>query len=218
MDAQAVARAVLVGWVVVGLVVWVAMRRRGHDSFSWLVFGLFLGPLALVIALDPWRRTEARRAPAGPMGLDDGPSGPVDVLAGYDGSPASGAAIAAAVDLLGPRLGRLTLATVIPYEADPAAKPHALAALQRLAHRYADRQPQLRVLEGYPSTALAALAVEDGYDLLAVGTRGRGLSRRVLGSAATELAKDSKVPVLLSGGAGEAGAPARDETLSGVRA
>ena len=51
-----------------------------------------------------------------------------------------------------------------------------------------------------PIRALLAKATEEGFDLIVVGTRGRGLSRAVLGSVATELSSHSKLPVLLAGG------------------
>jgi nucleotide-binding universal stress UspA family protein len=35
--------------------------------------------------------------------------------------------------------------------------------------------------------------------VIAVGTRGKGLSKAILGSAASELARDSGIPVMLVG-------------------
>jgi len=58
---------------------------------------------------------------------------------------------------------------------------------------------ELEVLHGRPAEALRQRAAEGGYDLLAVGTRGQGVAHGWLGSTATELAKVSKVPVLLVG-------------------
>ena len=57
-----------------------------------------------------------------------------------------------------------------------------------------------RTAAGRPAEELQRLAVERGYDLLVVGTRGTGLSKVLLGSTATELAAHAKVPVLLAGG------------------
>jgi nucleotide-binding universal stress UspA family protein len=45
--------------------------------------------------------------------------------------------------------------------------------------------------------ALHRYAVEGGFALIAVGTRGAGITKAVLGSAATELAHASTIPVLL---------------------
>ena len=44
------------------------------------------------------------------------------------------------------------------------------------------------------------LAAEGAYDLVVVGGRGSGLSKVLLGSTATTLAAQAKVPVLLAGG------------------
>jgi nucleotide-binding universal stress UspA family protein len=40
-------------------------------------------------------------------------------------------------------------------------------------------------------------AVEGGYDLLAVGRRGHGASKRLIGSTASRLAHGADVPVLI---------------------
>lgn len=47
---------------------------------------------------------------------------------------------------------------------------------------------------------VAAPAAEGAYDLVVVGGRGSGLSKVLLGSTATTLAAQAKVPVLLAGG------------------
>jgi nucleotide-binding universal stress UspA family protein len=46
---------------------------------------------------------------------------------------------------------------------------------------------------------LPRLAWAGGYDILAVGARGRGLSRAILGSVATRLTQGSPVPLLIVG-------------------
>ncbi len=192
---------VAAAWLVIGLVLSIMMGRRGHNSFGWLVLGAVLGPLGVVLAIDA-RRHDERLKPsplAGRASATAG-SGPVDVLIGYDGSPESTAAMDAAVELLGDRLGRLTVATVVPF--GNAKEPERLATeeLARLPGGVAGRTPDLEILHGHPATALRQGAVEGGYELIAVGTRGKGLTKAMLGSAASELARDSKIPVLLVGG------------------
>jgi nucleotide-binding universal stress UspA family protein len=88
------------------------------------------------------------------------------------------AALLTVLDLLGPQLGRLTLATVIDLDAS-------------VEHDRAKDQARVE---------LRRRAVEGGHDLLAVGSRGAGLSKVLLGSTAATLAARSKIPVLLSGG------------------
>jgi nucleotide-binding universal stress UspA family protein len=121
------------------------------------------------------------------------------------------------LDLLGPQLGRLTLATVVDLDASvehDRAKDQARAELLRRADQIRMRLwspsqepdehgrpfPDLILLPGQPAEALPRLAAGGGYDLLVVGSRSTGLSKILLGSTATTLAAQAKVPVLLAGG------------------
>src|SRR5690348_5187902 len=92
------------------------MGRRGHDSFGWLVLGTVLGPLGVILAIAA--RSDEKLDPArlrlGPRAIPA--SGTIDVLVGYDGSAESLAALQTVPALLGDRLGRLTVATVVPYD------------------------------------------------------------------------------------------------------
>lgn len=188
-------------WFAIAVALAVGMGRRGHNGFGWFVLGSVLGPAAVVLARDAGRHGEAfEHAPVrvGEPGIAG--SGPVDVLVGYDASSASVAALDAVDALLGERIGRLTVATVVPYGGARDQEREATDRLRRLARRNPHGAPQLEILHGHPSTALARCAVEDGYQLVAVGTRGAGITKAILGSAASELARDSKVPVLLVGG------------------
>jgi nucleotide-binding universal stress UspA family protein len=193
-------------WLTIGLVLSIVMGRRGHDSFGWLVLGSVLGPLAAVLAVDARRNDEHLF----PLRLVRGSResfrgrGPVDVLVGYDGSPQSVAALDAAVELLGERLGRVTAATVVPYDHLPEVERLASKQLGRLAERPGAVTPDLKLLRGHPSLALCEYAVDSGYELIVVGTRGTGITKAILGSAASELARDSTVPVLLVGADREA--------------
>lgn len=188
-------------WVVIGLALSFVMGRRGHNGFGWLVVGAILGPLGVILAIDAWRHDEQLQPEAlpGATAATEGP-GPVDVLVGFDGSPQSSAAVQAVVDLFGSRLGRLTVATAVPYGGIREAERLATERLRLQAGRTPGWVPQLEVLHGHPSAALRQCAIEGGYELIAVGTRGSGITKAVLGSAASELAQESKVPVLLVGG------------------
>lgn len=200
-------------WVGIGLVLSVFMGRRGHDPFTWGLLGAVLGPLAVVFALFATREAlgppHVRELAASQPG-----SGSVDVLVGIDGSPEARAAVAAVARLLGTRLGRVTLVTVIPFRAAKEEERRAKAMLQEQAERMAGN-PGLDVLEGHPSAALERLAVEGGYDLLVLGTRGTGRSKALLGSAAEEVAKQTTVPVLLVGADGRGRSTAHGGDLAG---
>ena len=145
------------------------------------------------------RRAHAARAGAGDRAASDQPRAPARSTCSSvpTGRPSRTAAVDAAVALLGDRLGRLTLATVVPFGDVKAPERRAAEQLRRQAGRVPTAD--LEVLHGHPSEALRQCAVEGGYQLIVVGTRGKGLTRAVLGSAATELARDSEVPVLLVG-------------------
>ena len=187
-------------WLSIGLALSIVMGRRGHNSFGWLVLGSVLGPLGIVLAVGA-RRHDERMQPA-PLNYVAAPAGtgPVDVLIGYDGSSESAAAVETVTELLGDRLGRLTVATVVSYGGIREEELLAKHGLRDLADRKRGRALELEVLHGHPSEALRQHAIAGGYELIAVGSRGAGISKAILGSAASELARESKVPVLITGG------------------
>jgi nucleotide-binding universal stress UspA family protein len=189
-------------WLGAGLTLSLVMGRRGHDAFSWLVLGTLFGPLGAIFAVEA-RRSEGARAELVAGAYAPG-TGPVDVLVGLDGSPDSAAALAAATSLLGPRLGRLTLTTVIPYDSGPDRRHAARSDLEKLGAAVPGG-PKLELLHGRPAPALLEHAAAGGYDLLVIGTRGAGLSKAFLGSTAVDIAEWAKMPVLLMGARPPAG-------------
>ena len=190
-------------WLAIGLVLSLVMARRGFDGFGWLVLGTLLGPLALILAVDAnLHRDEAREAPASAVPQ---PHEGVDVLVGMDGSPEAVAALDTVRHLFGPRLGRLTLATVIPFDGGREVERLAVAALERRVSGSQEPAPALEVLHGRPSDANRRRAAEGGFDLIAVGASGSGLTKTLVGRTASELSRDSKVPVLVVGGDGSSG-------------
>jgi nucleotide-binding universal stress UspA family protein len=194
----------------IGLLLALVMGRHGHDPFAWWLLGTLLGPLALPLALSAeW--CQAERAQQLRIGVPG--RGPVDVLVGLDGAPQAGAALLTVLNLLGPQLGPLTLATVVDLDAsvepEPRKGPGARRADQIRMRLWSPSQepdehrrpfPDLILLPGQPAEALPRLAAEGAYDLVVVGGRGSGLSKVLLGSTATTLAAQAKVPVLLAGG------------------
>ena len=200
----------LATFVCIGLVLAIVMGRLGYNSFTWLVLGLLLGPIGLLLAVasvregrPSWSRLVAGGHPG---------SGPVDVLIGIDGSRESATAATAALDLLGDRLGRLAMVAVTAIDEGPAgheeqARLHAELERQAQAlhdaqreRRQSDRaqqtiRPALVMRSGRPAAVLDQMAVEDGYGLVVVGARGAGLSTVLLGSVATRLAAQARMPV-----------------------
>jgi nucleotide-binding universal stress UspA family protein len=170
------ANEVLLIWLAValtiGITLAVLMGRRGHSAFEWFLIGAILGPIALPLA---WGR--------------------------IDGSPESETALRTAVEILGPRIGRLTLAGVTDFDyGSSQAQADTKRALERLRAMAASANvsaPGIIILSGRPADALSERTLRDGYQLLVVGRRGRGASKAILGSTATQLAS-APIPVLVA--------------------
>lgn len=195
-------------WVLVGAIAGFSEARRGHWSWLWLL-GAMAGPMVIPLTRQLRRDERAAR----PIELHHGSTrapGGLRVLAGIDGSAASLAAARQAVDILGFRLGELVLGAVVDYEAqiDPSgdlAPPQSWDAEARdtleMARselgRWLGFEPTTVLLAGRPADALRLHAEQSGLDLVVIGCRGRGLTKRLLGSCASDMAKGSRVPVLL---------------------
>jgi nucleotide-binding universal stress UspA family protein len=195
-----------------GLLFGLAMGRYGYDPFAWWLLGTVLGPLAIPIALSAVHRPQET-----PRVVKEGvaAAGPVDLLVGVDGSPQAAAALTVALELVGSRLGRLTLVAVTSLEDSverrrreawlraELERQSAAACSWLAAHGLVPagtrREPELMLCAGRPAQVLRRLAAEGGYDLLVIGARGTGLSKALLGSTATGLAAGSEVPVLIAG-------------------
>lgn len=218
MSRVTVGLLVLVAWAGIGLITSLVMGRRGHAPFSWAVLGVVFGPMAIPLAVSSIRRERE----ATPRQVDTGIAGPgpVDVLVGVDGSPEASAALRTVVGLLGERLGRLTIAAVLDFDTAESdmqwgERDRALAELARDADEVeatTGRRPETQLLAGEPAETLGRFAADERLALLAVGSRGRGLSKLILGSVAAKLAGGSAVPVLIV--AAPAGRPQHQDGVS----
>jgi hypothetical protein len=65
MSATTALAVVMAAWLAIGVVTAIAMDRRGHDAFTWMLLGAILGPLVVPLALSAQRRTGATTRPAG---------------------------------------------------------------------------------------------------------------------------------------------------------
>jgi nucleotide-binding universal stress UspA family protein len=199
---------VVLVWLLLGAVAAVIEGRRGFGRRGWFV-SVVLGPFALDLALRRPRPTHNE-----PTVLTRGQrrSGAIDVLIGIDGSDASLAAARLALTLLGDRVGRTTVATVLDYEtAGPSAHdvlhpgrwPEERAARTELAaavetlRAVAGIESGAVMLAGEPAAALATYAADQGFEVIVAGCRGRGLTKLLMGSCASRLASCASVPVLL---------------------
>ena len=195
--------AVVIVWLVIGIVASIAMGRRGHHPFTWGALGAVLGPLVVPLAWQDIKREQGARTThiVTPGTAREG----VKVLIGIDGSAEAHAAVDAVIDLLGDRLGQCTLASVIDYDTALSAKSQsereqATRDLAREAEHVHDRtghEPTQVFLSGRPAQALQQHATDSSATLLVIGTRGRGASKLILGSVASAIAHHTHTPTLI---------------------
>jgi nucleotide-binding universal stress UspA family protein len=80
----------------------------------------------------------------------------------------------------------------------PPIDPRAIAQPLLDALAQADLEAELIVREGDPGLEIAQLASDGAYDLIVMGSHGRGLFKRTaLGSVANKVLSSCKVPVLI---------------------
>lgn len=199
------------GWVSIGILAGFLMGRQGHSWFAWTFLGAVLGPLVVPLVISELRRYRGVEGQVLMPGVSE--AGSVDALVGIDGSPEALAALDGIVRLIGPRLGRLTLAAVMEYgyEETRAGKQEeklAKARLNAAAQSVSPISAETVLLQGQPADALGRHVERNGHDVIAIGSRGRGASTAFLGSVASHLARHSPTPVLIvSGGKHEEAAP-----------
>lgn len=189
---------IAISWLAVGVVAVAVMRHRGHDTFAWSILFMFLGPLAIPLAVSSDRH---------PMPQPIAPSreGSLDVLVAHNGSPQASAALQAALNLLGSRITSLTLAAVVDMEAGStvrgrATQSEAQARLDALVRDIAvltDAPVDTIILFGEPRAALQSFAAEHGFELIVTGDRSAGRSHFAGLRAAGRLTAESPVPVLV---------------------
>ena len=139
---------------------------------------------------------------------------PLRVLVGIDFSPESRAAVQAARDLVKRTSGELTLAHVRPVSDIRAAVVEERGDLLRrppgglaraIAAHYRERLGKMarrgkesyRLLRGDPAPGLCREAAQ-GYDLLVMGTRGRGRATAfLLGSTVQQVLHRSSIPIVV---------------------
>jgi len=198
MEASDILLVALLVWAAIGVTASIVMGRRGHDAFGWLLIGMALGPLAIPIAVRAIR--EEREAIPREIRTGSPAAGSLDVLVGLDGSEASERALRRALDLLGDRIGRLSLATVLGHEGPATGwsdETDAISAIERIAADLPGHEPGIVVLRGRPVDALVRHATDHAFALLVVGRRGHGATKALLGSTAHRLAQLGDVPVLV---------------------
>ncbi|MEX2247569.1 MAG: universal stress protein [Dehalococcoidia bacterium] len=199
------------GWlaIVVGsmaIVAYVA-PRWGRDPFGWALLAAAMGPFAIV-GLIGTRQSDVRRAPAFELG--DGaarrPAGE-RILAACDGSDIS-VELARHLAMTHADAEVLVLA-VLPHESRPGADPASQADHDRRVEDMTaealrvlrDANVPVREIVGYgsPGEVILRCADEERADVIAVGRRGSGLSRAMLGSVSDHVVKHATRPVVIVG-------------------
>ncbi|GAA1902139.1 hypothetical protein GCM10009716_09980 [Streptomyces sodiiphilus] len=193
---------VIAVWVAAGVTaVVVFLGRSGYRDWHWYLVGAILGPIFVPIAAERARK-DSRTLERTVTGKGETSGNGLTVLVASDGSPEADQAVRDAIRLTAGRPGRLILASVVDAEAGKAEedKEAARALLAERAEWVADGGPTpiIEIGSGKPSTVLLDFAESENADFIVAGRRGKGLSRRLLGSVADELVKRSPRPVLLA--------------------
>lgn len=183
-------------WVIGGLVGYYYMVRHAHPSLVWLLVGIGLGPFAVLVFME-----RADEEPALVTGAGRPEPGRTEIVVGVDGSPEAAAAVAAANRLFAGDQCCVVLCEVIHYDAqgDPtsAAARGAQQRLDRIAKELDAAHVDTQVVVGTPVESLITVAAERGAHAIVVGNRGKGLSRRMLGSVSEGLVGRAPCPVMI---------------------
>lgn len=130
------------------------------------------------------------------------------ILVAIDGSADAEAALQHAVELARDQHALITLLTVAPPLATPvgaatSAPPDMLDVHAKLLREATDSLPadvgvRTRLERGNPAETILEVAVEDGHDLVVMGSHGHSrVHRALLGSVSERVLQTSTVPVLL---------------------
>lgn len=131
------------------------------------------------------------------------------VLLAYDGFEHSKHALEEAAKLAQRDHGEVTVLSVVPRDARGSKsgghvglRPHAHEDVARAHHYLSERGigSEMKIGHGDPAEEIITEAKAGDYDLVVVGSRGRGaLGRLLLGSVSTELVDNAPCPVLVAG-------------------
>lgn len=185
-------------WLTLGLVAVAVMRHRGHDTFAWAIVFVFLGPLAIPLAVSSDRHPT-------PQPIAASRDCSLELLGAHDGSAEAAAALDAAFKLLGPRITSRTLAAVVDLRSQfnsararhPARDTDTARRLVRDMALLTNAPVDTIILFGEAQHALQNFAAEHGIELIATSARSAGPSHFTGRRAAWWLIGESPVPVLV---------------------
>lgn len=202
------AAAALLAWTVIVIVSMVVVsylaRRWGHDPFGWALIAAAIGPIAIVALIGTHGADVAR--PRAFERVSDGRDGGDAILAAVDGSPAGARIARYIIDLHQPDV-RPMLLLVLPREdverTDPVNKAERDAHIERATAepvrilRDAGLPASVIVGYGVPGEEIVRCAAEQGVAAIAVGRRGAGLTRALLGSVSEYVVRHARQPVVV---------------------
>jgi nucleotide-binding universal stress UspA family protein len=204
MSATGALVILFVFWALIGVVAAAVMSRRGHALYPWMFIGIVLGPLVIPVIVTTMRAEQT--APAPPVDRSAPRGQQLAVLVGVDGSEDAKGALVTAIALLGTRIGRLTIATVLDYDLERTLAGREeqenaremLTAHARLAADRLGRDVETALLSGRPADALVQHARAAHDDVIIVSPRGKGAAARMMfGSVASQLARGVGLPVII---------------------
>jgi nucleotide-binding universal stress UspA family protein len=114
------------------------------------------------------------------------------ILVAYDGSEAAFHAVQEAVRAAEVDRCQIDVVTVLPREID---------AVREATEYLRDRgfEPVVHTPVGDPASEIARVAAEGGYEVVYLGTRGRGsLERALEGSVSSKVAEDTELTVVIA--------------------
>jgi nucleotide-binding universal stress UspA family protein len=132
------------------------------------------------------------------------------ILVAVDGSRQSNAALTIATDLAQRYGATLCLLHAFPHVSDLLGTPQyeqLLEARSAIGQQILDSTRaqvghtlpvKMQLIEGPPAPAILRVAVEDGCDIIVIGSRGHGqLAGMLLGSVSSAVAQRAQCPVLI---------------------
>jgi nucleotide-binding universal stress UspA family protein len=201
---------VLIGLLIWAVVVVISMlvcaflaTRWGRDPFGWLLLSAVMGPIA-VIGLIGTRQSDVER-PARFQTEQSLAGAPPSVLVAVDGSAAAERVARYVADTTPPNSSVLVLA-VLPHESQPrtgeVSSDHDGAVSKmvdgpRTILDAAGMRTRTSVGYGNPAEQILRCASEEGVLTIAIGRRGSGLSRALLGSVSDRVVREAKQPVVV---------------------
>jgi len=188
------------------LVVSFLAQRWGRDVFGWLLLAAALGPIAIIAMIGARQRDVAHPQAFERRGPPPSREAQKVVLAACDGS-AESERVARYLADHHEKSDEVVVLTVFPVEARPGPDGGGREEHEREIERCtrgtldilkgAGLNARLLVGYGKPAEEILRASEEEKADVIAVGRRGAGLTKALLGSTSDYVVKHAKRPVIV---------------------